>query len=262
MAPKFSVSMIKFNFNANINTNGNKIDKKGLKITLIVFSLFILVGIAMFVGFWSFAFSRIDYIENANVERYEQKKAIAALPVLKCAVYADQTITSPASGEEAALYLLRVGNVKSYIASSEAHYGQYRTYENFDYNMVAGYPKGTKLSINGKLYPIDFKLCIMDSLGGGETHFTKDIYSAKAHEKYDIRVYKTSENLKMDALRNVHPWIKNYYHSYKGLKNILVQEYVFKNGDSVYIKGKIEHNKIVPFVEHMLYTPSTVNDNQ
>ncbi|MDQ0781004.1 hypothetical protein QF044_000858 [Chryseobacterium sp. W4I1] len=262
MALKFSVSMIKFNFKANINTNGANVDKKGLKIILIVFSLFILVAIAMFMGFWSFAFSGISNIQNANLERYEQKKAIDALPVLKCAVYTDQTITSPASGEEAALYLLRVGNVKSYLASDEAQYGKYKTYENFDYNMVAGYPKGTKLSVNGKLYPIDFKLCIMDSLGGGETHFTKDIYSAKPSEIYHIRVYKTSENLKMDALRNVHPWIKNYYHSYKGLKNILVKEYVFRNGDSVYIKGKIEHNKIVPFAEHMLYTPSTASDNR
>jgi len=58
-------------------------------------------------------------------------------------------------------------------------------------------------------------------------------------------------NEKISLLKDQHPWIQSFFEP-GGLNNLLVNEYIFKNGDSVYIKGKIENNRIVPFVEHML----------
>ncbi len=242
--------MIKFNFNGNIDikSNGTKIDKKAFKTILIVFAVFIFVCISSIIGFGAFIYRSLDSMEQAVEAHNNQLDNIADLPVLKCKIYTDQTITSPMSGTESSLYLLRIGvanfsrNMKTKRLSE--------IYEEFDYSLIAGYPKGTQLSINGQLYPVDFKLCIADNINGA-SHFTKDTYATNHETPSYLINYKPTENHKISVLKGQHPWVNSFLEPY-GLTNLLVKEYIFKNGDSVYIKGKIENGRIVQFVEHMV----------
>ncbi|REC46411.1 hypothetical protein [Chryseobacterium pennipullorum] len=240
--------MIKFNFNfnANVTSNRDKKDKKGIKIILIVFGLFIFVAISGVIGVGSFIAGTVSSMGKAVEEYNRQQKYVQSLPVLKCAVYTDTTVTAPLSGDNAALYFLQVGKARRISRYSS------KIYEDFDYSMAAGYSKGSKLSVNGRLYDIDFTLCIMDSLGGGERHFTEGTFGTTYKAPYYLNNYKPIENQKISALKDKHPWINSFLGPF-GLNNILVNEYVFKNGDSVYIKGKIKNNKIVPFVEHAIF---------
>jgi hypothetical protein len=242
--------MIKFNFNADVNikTNGNKVDKKGLKIILMVFGLFFLLVISSIIGFLFFISSSLNSMQQAVDDYNEQLDSVAALPVLKCKIYTDETIISPMSGKEAAFYFLRVGyvNYSTYKMTKRPS----EIYEKFDYSVIAKYPKGAQLSVNGQLYPIDFKLCIADNISGAE-HFTQDTYSTNYKTSYYLKNYRPTENHKISLLKDQHPWVNSFLEPY-GLTNLLVKEYVFKNGDSVYIKGKIENGRIVPFVEHMI----------
>lgn len=240
--------MIKFNFNANVNiqNKGHSIDKKSLKIILIVFGVFIFICIASVAGITSFITGTIISMDKLAEEHNRQKEFVMSLPVLKCAIHTDKTVSAPLSGKEAALYLLSFGKAKVYSKNSS------RIYKNFDYSMSADYPEGTKLSVNGKLYDIDFKMCIMDSLGGGKNHFTEEIYGKTYRASYYLRNYKPVENEKVAALKGKHPLV-NSFGEPTGPNNILVNEYVFKNGDSLYIKGKIKGNRIVPFTEHTIY---------
>lgn len=242
--------MIKFNFNANVNikSNGAKVDKKGIKTMLIIFGVFIFICISMFIGFSSFVFNSINSMQEAVDDHNDQLDKIASLPVLKCKIYTDQTTTSPISGKESAMYLLRIGftdfdtDLKTKRPSN--------IYEEFDYTVIAGYPKGTQLSINNQLYPINFSLCIADNVSGNE-HLTQSAYATNYKTPAYLQNYQPTENVKISVLKNKHPWVNSFLEPY-GLTNLLVKEYVFKTGDSIYIKGKIENGRIVPFVEHMV----------
>ncbi|MFZ4927888.1 hypothetical protein [Chryseobacterium sp. Mn2064] len=240
--------MIKFNFNANVNIQNKRssIDKKGIKIILIVFGVFIFICVASVIGVTSFITGTITSMEKQSEEHSRQREYVLSLPVLKCVIHSDKTISAPLSGQKAALCLLSFGKAKIYSKNS------YRIYENFDYSMAADYPEGTKLSVNGKLYDIDFKMCIMDSLGDGKYHLTKGIYGKTYKASYLLNNYKPVENEKVATLKGKHPLVNSFGES-SGPNNILVNEYVFKNGDSLYIKGKIEGNRIVPFVEHVIF---------
>lgn len=237
--------MIKFNFNANVNikSNGTKVDKKGIKTILIIFGVFIFICISMFIGFSSFVFNSINSMQEVADNHNDQLDKIASLPVLKCKIYADKTVNSPMAGKEAALYLLRIG-------TAERKKRPIRIDENFDYSVIAGYSEGTQLSINGQLYNINFKLGIPDyivSMG----HFTQDTYAINYKTPSYLKDYKPTENHKISLLKNQHPWVNSFLEPY-GLTNLVVKEYIFKTGDSIYIKGKIENGRIVPFVEHMI----------
>ncbi|BFO67187.1 hypothetical protein [Chryseobacterium sp. KCF3-3] len=242
--------MIKFNFNGNIDikSNGTKIDKKAFKTILIVFAVFIFVCISSIIGFGAFIYRSLDSMEQAVEAHNNQLDNIADLPVLKCKIYTDQTITSPMSGTESSLYLLRIGvvNFSTHMNSKRPS----KIFEEFDYSAIAGFPKGTQLSINNQLYPVDFKLCIADNINGA-VHFTKDTYATNHETSYYLRNYHTTENHKISLLKGQHPWVNSFLEPY-GLTNLLVKEYVFKKGDSIFIKGKIENERIVPFVEHMV----------
>lgn len=243
-------SMIKFNFNADINikSNGTKVDKKGIKTILILFGVFIFICISMFIGFGFFIFNSIGSMQEAVDNHNKQLDKIASLPVLKCKIYTDQTITSPISGKESAMYLLRIGfanfhtDLKTKLPSS--------IYEEFDYSVIAGYPEGAQLSINNQLYPVHFSLCIADNVSG-KKHLTQSAYATNYKTPAYLQRYQPTENAKISVLKNQHPWVNLFLEPY-GLTNLLVKEYLFKNGDSIYIKGKIENGKIVPFVEHMV----------
>ncbi|CAD0225295.1 hypothetical protein KYG33_00225 [Chryseobacterium sp. D764] len=238
--------MIKFNFNANVNikNNGTQLDKKGLKTILIIFGVFMLVFAFSAIAFSSFAFGSMESMQERVDEYNKQVDVIHSLPVLKCTVYTDQTISAPLSGKDAAFYLLRVGTVKQNKRYKEI-------YEKFDYAMAAGYPKGAQLLINGQLYPIDFNRCIIKNPDQRNMPFVYETYTTSDRTPYYLQDYKPRGTQKISLLKNLHPWIQSFFEP-SGLNNLLVNEYIFKNGDSVYIKGKIENNRIVPFVEHMV----------
>ena len=242
--------MIKFNFNANVNINstGTKVDKKGTKTFLILLGVFILICISAFTGFGYFIFNRIDAMQEAVEDHNNQLDKIASLPVLKCKIYTDQTTASPLSGQKAAMYLLRIGfaNFDTDLKTKRPS----NIYEEFDYTVIAGYPKGTQLSINNQLYPVNFSLCMADHVSAKE-HLTQSAYATNYKTPAYLQKYQPTENEKISVLKNKHPWVNAFLEPY-GLTNLLVKEYVFKNGDSLYIKGKIENNRIVPFVEHMV----------
>lgn len=267
-----SVPMIKFKFYIKTNNNfsntdsgknysaANQLpDKSSTKIILIIFGVFCFVGIAAFLGFFSIAFNGINSIMETNDKRNEQWKTVNSFPILKCRIYSDTMIKAPLSGNNAAFYLIKVGNeIYHRYNSSRSYMETYKhkqVQENFDFSMIAGYPKETKLSINGKLYSIDFKQAIMDTLGNGELYFTEKIVSRNPsknhiHTDFSYDAYQTAENLK-----NKHPWINSYLQYQQGYSNIILKEYVFKDGDSVYIKGKIVNGKIVVFNEHQYASP-------
>ncbi len=238
--------MIKFKFNANVNikTNGDKVDKKGVKTLLIVFAGFILIAIFSIIGVTSFAFNSINSLEQRIDNHNKQAKAVPTLPVLRCKIYTDNTVTAPLSGQQSSLYLIRVGIVKY---RKRLH----KTYESFDYSMVAGYSKGAQVSVNGQLYPIDFKLCIVDNPDTRNMPYLYETYATSHSTPAFLINYKRNNNQKIPALKNSHPWIESFI-EYGSPNNLILNEYIFKNGDSLYIKGKIENNKIVPFVEHMV----------
>ncbi len=60
-----------------------------------------------------------------------------------------------------------------------------------------------------------------------------------------------------EKLKNGHPWISSHIENpYRSrFKNIVIKEYVFSDGDSLYIKGKISGNTILVYHEHMFQTP-------
>jgi hypothetical protein len=57
----------------------------------------------------SFAFNSINSLEQRIDDHNKQAEAIPKLPVLKCKIYTDNTVTAPLSGQQSSLYLLRVG---------------------------------------------------------------------------------------------------------------------------------------------------------
>lgn len=238
--------MIKFNFNANVNikNNGSAPDKKGLKTILIICIVFIAVFIISIISVTSFAFNSINSLEQRIDDHNKQAEAIPRLPVLKCKIYTDNTVTAPLSGQQSSLYLLSIGTVKY---SKRLR----KTDESFDYSMVIGYPKGTQISVNGQLYPIDFKLCIVDNPDTRNMPYLYETYATSHSTSAFLINYKRNNNQKIPALRNSHPWIDSFI-EHNSPNNLILNEYIFKNGDSLYIKGKIENNKIVPFVEHMV----------
>jgi len=264
--------MIKFKFhikadNSFSNTNpvddngGNfqASDKNTLKIILIIFGVFCLVCLTSFIGFFSIVFNGINSMQKGAEEKNEQWKTIHALPVLKCKIYTDETVTAPISGSEAAFYFLRIGNehylkYDSLRANTETQ-GDIQIYENFDYSMITRYPKGTKLSVNGNLYTIDFQYSIMDTLGNNNVHFTGKIVNRKEKNISMYAPFHSKNHQIIDHFKNEHPWISSYLEDIKGYENIIMEEYTFKNGDSIYIKGKITDHKIVAFNEHQMYTP-------
>lgn len=268
--------MIKFNFHIKTSTtatsrhngSGNPggssslTGKDSWKIILIIFGVFFLFGITAFIGFFSIAFGGISSVSKGNDDRREQWKKIRSLPLLKCKIYTSGTVSAPLSGTPAAFYLLRVGTEQYVSYKSPGTNG--RSYinkelvENFDYAMAAGYPRGTRISVNGKLYTISFQKAIMDTTGNGEMYFTKKIIN-KNPRKYSRNVpFSYADYRTAWELRDRHPWISSFYDdSYRsGFKNIVIKEYAFSNGDSLYIKGKISGNTLFVYHEHMLHTPS------
>lgn len=264
--------MIKFKFHIKadssfsstnpVDDNGGNMQASGkntLKIILIVFGVFGLVCITAFIGFFSVVFNGINSMQKGAEEKSEQRKTIHALPVLKCKIYTDETVTAPISGSEAAFYFLRIGT-EHYLkydrlrANTETQ-GDIQIYENFDYSMITKYPKGTKLSVNGNLYAFDFKYSIMDTLGNNNNHFSGKIVSRKEKNTSMYAPFRSKDHQIIDHFKNEHPWISSYLENINGYKNIVMEEYTFKNGDSIYIKGKIKDDKIVAFNEHQLYTP-------
>lgn len=238
--------MIKFNFNANVNikNNGNKMDKKGLKTVLIICTVFILVFIFSIISVTSFAFNSISSLEQKIDDHHKQAEAIPKLPVLKCKIYTDNTVAAPLSGQQSSLYLLRVGTVKY---SKRLR----KTDESFDYSMVIGYPGETQVSVNGQLYSIDFKLCIVDNPDTRNMPYLYETFATSHSTPAFLINYKRNNNQKIPVLKNSHPWIESFI-EHSSPNNLILNEYIFKNGDSLYIKGKIENNRIVPFVEYMV----------
>ncbi|OCA73308.1 hypothetical protein [Chryseobacterium arthrosphaerae] len=236
--------MIKFNFNANVNikTNGAPVHRKSLKIFLIVSAVFIFICISsmMVLGSLISSLGSMDQDEEYS----QHMEEIAALPGLKCTIHTNTTVKAPLSGKEAAFYALRVGTA---LQSKDP----VEIYETFDYSIIAGYPKGTQVSVDGKLYDIDFKLWMADGMID-QNHFTQKVYATNYKTPYYLQNYQPTENPKVSLLKGRHPWISSFLGT-SGLNNILVSEYVFQDGDQVYIKGRIHHNRIVPFVEHMVH---------
>lgn len=268
--------MIKFNFHIKTNStatshhngSGNPVGSTSLtgkdswKIILIIFGVFFLFAITAFIGFFSIVYGSISSVSEGNDERRAQWKKIHSLPLLKCKIYASGTVSAPLSGKPAAFYLLRVGTEQYISYKSSGTNGRSYTNkeltENFDYTMAAGYPKDTRVSVNGKLYNVSFQKAIMDTTGNGEMYFTKKIINRNPR-KYSRNVpFSYADYRTAWELRNAHPWISSYYDdSYRsGFKNIVIKEYAFSNGDSLYIKGKISGNTILVYHEHMIYTPS------
>ncbi|MDR2235149.1 MAG: hypothetical protein LBE92_03415 [Chryseobacterium sp.] len=251
--------MIKFNANFNAKANGTPIDKRGCRIIAIILSALVIIPVFLMIGIHSFLSDAVISTEEVADERSTQREEILASPVVTGFIHTDQTVTAPLSGQETALYLLQVGN--------EAHYTDYgkdpnapvyngrKAYQIFDYNMIAGYPKGTQISVDGKLYDIDFDLCILDDSSANKRHLTKNMISRNRKKYNTERIEGSSRELNLFNLKTRHPWIRSYVDYRKGLKNIILNEYTFKNGDSISIKGKIEFGKFVPLTEHMVYMP-------
>jgi thymidine kinase len=134
-------------------------------------------------------------------------------------------------------------------------YNQEKIGEDYDYPMIAGYAKGTKFSIDDKLYDVDFEQCILSSRLGATEKMKRGIFSDRIISRNGnaIRNNNRIDSLKdkiLFGMKGKHEWIDLYFRSNRGFDNIIVDEITFNNGDSIYIKAKIENNKIIPFIIH------------
>lgn len=258
---KFNIKTESKNYNTSFPDNGNNYNSSisSTKIILIVFGIFCLVAVGAFIGFFSIIFNTINSMNKGNEDFSKQWKAINNLPTLKCKIYNDKPLKSPLSNSETAFYLVQVGYEQYFEYDSTRInaeiYDNKQIVENFDYNLITGYTPQTKLSVNGKLYDLNFKYLILDTLGDNKLQLNKKIVSRKEKNNSIFAPFFSSDHQTVNNLKDKHPWISSYLENINGYKNIVLKEYTFKNGDSIYIKGKIVNSKIVIFHEHQLYSP-------
>ncbi len=103
----------------------------------------------------------------------EEAQEIDKLPYLKCQIVAETKTTSILKKDSTSLSVLRIGKIRWGNDDSDwgvrGRSGSSKTERkvsqgiDWDYNSVLNFPSNTKLSIEGKLYEIDFETVILSS---------------------------------------------------------------------------------------------------
>ncbi|HET8886866.1 MAG TPA: hypothetical protein VFM70_10995 [Salinimicrobium sp.] len=219
-----------------------------------VFVLLIAIGVivAMFIVF--------DQNDDYNKTYNEEVSRIVNLPEIKGVIVSDSTIKTPLTNQDAALYLLEVGfhsKLQLTDAARRAKHIRGKTSETyFNMKMLAGYSNKTYILINGKKYPLDFEKCMISKIG--ESPSENKGFRSRKIKYFNTTAYADSipeaEKSRNNELKNkIYPFIdKNEYleqffaseKKYR-LPNVILNEIIFKNGDSIYIKGKIKEGNVI-----------------
>lgn len=213
-----------------------------------------LIGMGLFVG------NQINKISEDNKTSYNEDQRIRELPDLYGVIVTDNMIVNPVSQRNTALYAFGVGAKQK---TSGARISGSTGFSNYSFpDCPIDYPNNTKLLIDDKLYPIDFKNVILTKVGksieekkgisvevfkiANTTYGYISVEDALNRKAYDsLRVLMKS---RIKKLKGRHKIIDTYLADDKKYKvNILIlREYNFNAGDTLIFKGKIEGNKIVP----------------
>jgi len=238
----------------------------------------VLVGCTGVLLFATIVVSIIWFVISTTFNKWEEHAAdenrererIANLNTLSGVVVNDIPYAAPFSKDTAALILLKVGLENSYTSRR----GYPSSLKNspkwvYDYKTMVIPSKNVKLKVGTITYHIDFKQVVylentsenMYAHDGGS--YETDEYSTleqsdiedlkeKAYKEKDPSARTYLENREtLRKLYGFHTWAdeyieKNIFKKEFGYSNIILNELLFKNGDSISIKGKIVDNKIVP----------------
>ncbi len=234
--------------------------KKQWKLFLIVsgsiFTVFLLF--ALFMGL--FIKKQISNMVEVGKSEGQEKQRIRELPDIYGVIVTNHVVTNPVSERILPMYAMRVGAEQK---TSGARISGSTGYSHYQFpDCIIDYPSDTKLRINGRLYPIDFKRVILTKVGKLENekrgipletfkivntdHGYTSIKDALDYDSYDsIRKIMKS---RVRKLKGTHKIIDSYLAENKnyGVDILLLREYKFNVGDTLVFKGKIENNSVVP----------------
>lgn len=227
-----------------------------LKIILILICIgVIFVLFSIFSMLYNYS-SDVNLMKNQNKKLIEHAQKIHELPNLKCKIVADSIHTSILAKKPSSFSLLRIGKniwgtnnsnwgVKGKSGSSNTERKISQGID-WDYNSVVYFPPNTKLSINGKLYEIEFETVILSSKIGRVLEEKIGMLDTT------LMLEKTAMYVpqELKSFQNKHIWINNFYTPSKRVEDLTIAEVNFQNGDSIAIKGEIIDNKIHVYQEY------------
>ncbi len=230
---------------------------------------FLILSILMLIGWFSFFGSAIDSMEKGANEQLKETVRMEELPLLKGIVVANDLYAAPFTGDSVALCVLKVGVRVTHTGKRKPGRSP-RTKWAFDpVNTVIANPSAF-IKIEGKMYPVDFKDAIFKGIAVQHDHrFDDATFATNSYSDYydllrettdiDAEMRKPGSVEKKHFLKNLKAF-KNLYglnrHIDKftdtALKQQLlydpvnIEEILYRNGDSIKLKGRIENGRIVP----------------
>ncbi|WP_282032603.1 hypothetical protein [Winogradskyella eximia] len=235
---------------------------KRTKTFLIVIAIIVIVFSAFVLNFIMTIAGPINRLNNANKNDLYNIERIRKLPDLFGVIVTDETVINPVSKSSSSLYSLKVGGKqKTSGGGSKGISGSSGFQEYIFHDCIIGYPSDTKLLVDGKLYPINFKKAVLTKVGNkveekkgiivkdyeiyNTTYGYLSIGNSMNYEYYDSIRSVMKQRIKQ--LKGRHKVIDLYLSDKNHKVDILIlREYKFNAGDTIIFKGKIENNEIVP----------------
>jgi hypothetical protein len=225
------------------------------KIILLISGVFFFIAIVAIVSMFRMFWSNVDSIGQRMTARQTEAKRIADLPEIKGVVYAEKEVIAPFSGKPAALVLLNGGYR---IAYGDPHSKRGLIYR-WEYEpRFSVMPNSAKIKIGNVFYDANFTIAILpeikkeDGKHGFEgfsfspNHFFEGIISNNELKRYTKILYSLQgQNEDIDIyIKTVSE--KRSYQTPSTFQGFMVRDVLFKNGDTIVLKGKLRGNKIIP----------------
>jgi hypothetical protein len=218
-------------------------------------------------------FSSLDTMEEGAKIMNKERERIISLNTLEGVVVNSKPYAAPFSKDTAALTLLKIGSEITYSSRNSFKGGsssrRNRPKWSYDYKTIVISTKTTYLKIGSTIYPIDFKQVVLAYripgifYGHKGSSYATNEYST--YDQSDMDWIKKKAYIKKDSsakaylqnrealkqLHGLHPLAdqyieKNILEKKYSYSDIIMEEILLKNGDSIAIKGKIVNGEIVP----------------
>ncbi|MGQ2985332.1 hypothetical protein [Flavobacterium sp.] len=231
---------------------------------------FILLSVIILIVWFRFINSTMDQMEEAANDKLTETIRLEELPLLKGTITSNKIYTAPFSGDSAALCVLKVGVRVTHYGRVRGGNRKRRPKWAFDHvNTVIPNPSAI-IKIGNDVYPVDFKDAIFKGIAVENDHRYDDAtFATNSHPDYYDILRETTDiesevrkpgpvekkqflkNIKMlKSLYGLNRHIDKYIDSALKQKPIYdpvnIEEIIYRNGDSIKLKGKIENGRIVP----------------
>jgi hypothetical protein len=242
--------------------------KTELKVVLFSCSGMLIIAIIAITGIFKLFTSSVDKMESARYAEIAEYKRITGLNTIKGVIVNNGPYVAPFSKDSVGLCLLQVGKKISYSNSHRHHTGR-RPKHRFALQFVVAPESGAAIKIGTTTYPVDFSHLLPALSKQGKpygykgmnfetdskyTNTIADVVEAFGSDKAKMQDKKEKYRANTEKLKSfygVDEMIDRFVeHETMGKKSfrghIQLVEILYKTGDSIAIKGKIENGRIIP----------------